>query len=503
VRVLTMLTVELQLVARQPSLLLALVLGPFLILFIFGIGHLDSSPTLRTVLVLPPGLQLPRDPAYWRDRFGSSVAVVGVGEDEQSALNQVKANQVDLAVILPGDAAAAFAAGHAAQIKIYNDKIDPVDRSYIDYTGYVLATELNKQVIAAVAGRAQAEIKQRGPFVDLQKNLTSIQSSVQANDVGQARQQVASARSSLATIRADLAIVDQLASGTVGALPGGQAGTAQLASAHQAESQVTKLETDLDQLDTVLATDPRNASAQLTQVQGDLGTLDTLTQALVSVPPDVLAAPFVSKTMSLTGYQPNFVAYYSPGVLALLLQHLAITMAALSLVRERLQGTMELYQVAPVHSTGVLLGKFLSYGLIGLVVGAALTVLMTRILGVPLSGDPVLFGLTVVLLLFASLGIGLTFSLLSTSQENAVQFAMLLLLASVFFSGFFLPIDTLKLPATAVSAILPVTYAITALQDLMLRGTLRSFEPLYALGAMGVISAIASSRLLHLKLRRR
>jgi ABC-2 type transport system permease protein len=128
---------------------------------------------------------------------------------------------------------------------------------------------------------------------------------------------------------------------------------------------------------------------------------------------------------------------------------------------------------------------------------------MIRLLAVPFRGDLALIGLTVVLLLFASLTIGLTLSLLATSQENAVQYSMLVLLASVFFSGFFLPLDTLKLPAIAVSYILPVTYGIQALQDLMLRGVLTSSTPLIALGAMGVLFSLLSIWLLNGELRRK
>jgi len=98
-----------------------------------------------------------------------------------------------------------------------------------------------------------------------------------------------------------------------------------------------------------------------------------------------------------------------------------------------------------------------------------LTFLMTRVLAVPLLGSPFLCWGTLALLVFASRGVRLTISLLSASQENTVQLTLLLLLASVFFSGFFLPVTVFQTPATEVTFALPVTHAIIALQDMMLR----------------------------------
>ena len=63
--------------------------------------------------------------------------------------------------------------------------------------------------------------------------------------------------------------------------------------------------------------------------------------------------------------QPGVLAYFGPAVLALILQHLAVTLVALSLVRERTTGVMELFRIAPVSTSEILAGKVLAYGLLG------------------------------------------------------------------------------------------------------------------------------------------
>ena len=67
-----------------------------------------------------------------------------------------------------------------------------------------------------------------------------------------------------------------------------------------------------------------------------------------------------------------------------------------------------------------------------------LTLLVQYALGVPMLGNWLNYALVVALVLFASLGIGFVISLLSKTDSQAVQLAMLVLLASVFFSGFFM-----------------------------------------------------------------
>ena len=57
---------------------------------------------------------------------------------------------------------------------------------------------------------------------------------------------------------------------------------------------------------------------------------------------------------------------------------------------------------------------------------------------------------------------------------------MLALLAGLFFSGFILPIEGLSYPIKAISWLLPVTYGIAGLQDIMLRGQQPAIETCWA-----------------------
>ena len=172
--------------------------------------------------------------------------------------------------------------------------------------------------------------------------------------------------------------------------------------------------------------------------------------------------------------------------MALLLQHIAVSLASLSMVRDRLLGATEIYRVAPVGPMEIILGKSLSYGLLLGIVGAALVVMVNRLLGVPFLGDPLWAALTLALLLFASLGMGFFVSGLADTETQAVQLAMLILLCSIFFGGFFLALGTLWAPVRAISYLFPVTFSSIDLRDVMLTNAVPELISLVALAGLGV-----------------
>jgi ABC-2 type transport system ATP-binding protein len=84
----------------------------------------------------------------------------------------------------------------------------------------------------------------------------------------------------------------------------------------------------------------------------------------------------------------------------------------------------------------------------------------------------------------SALGWGFLISALSQRESQAVQLSMILLLSSVFFSGFFLDLDSLIRPVRFVSYSMPVTYAIAGFQEIMLAGRAPIQWHLFALAGL-------------------
>jgi len=205
------------------------------------------------------------------------------------------------------------------------------------------------------------------------------------------------------------------------------------------------------------------------------------------IPPEVVAAPTRAELRNAAPTEPKVLAYYGPAVLALILQHLAITLIALALVRERTSGVIELFRVGPVHAGEIIIGKVFAYLLIGGLVAAITITLLIVGFGIPLLGDPVSLAAAVALLLLASLGIGLVVAIISDSERQAVQLSLLLLLASVFFSGFVVAISEFAPAIRVLAYTLPVTHGIRLFQDIMLRGTTTQA---WEYGALAIIAAV-------------
>jgi ABC-2 type transport system permease protein len=211
-------------------------------------------------------------------------------------------------------------------------------------------------------------------------------------------------------------------------------------------------------------------TAQVAELENDLTGLNENLTTFRSLASGVLVNPFGVNTSGISGVQFTVTGFFAPAVIVLLLQHLSITFASLSIVRERRSGIMELFRVAPITAFETLLGKYLSYLFLEVILASVITWLAVSLLKIPILGNWQDYALAVFILLFTSLGVGFFISLISETDTQAVQYSMLLLLASIFFSGFFLDLRLMREPVTILAWSLPATYGIRMLQDVMLRG---------------------------------
>jgi ABC-2 type transport system permease protein len=207
------------------------------------------------------------------------------------------------------------------------------------------------------------------------------------------------------------------------------------------------------------------------ELEKDITTLYENLVTFRSLSSGILVNPFTVAATALSGIQFSVTTFFAPAVIVLLLQHLSITFASLSIVRESRSGIMELFRVAPITAFETLIGKYVSYLFFEIILAGVITALALLVLRIPILGNWLDYALAVVILLFTSLGVGFLISLISETDTQAVQYSMLLLLASIFFSGFFLDLRLMWEPITVLAWSLPATYGIRMLQDVMLRGS--------------------------------
>ena len=374
---------ELLEIFRQPRLIISLVLGPFLIIFLFGVGYPDEGRSLRTTFVMGERSPFEGEMEEFTETVSPAIIYQGMEADEETALEALEANQTDIVIVFPDDPLTTIQTNQQAKFLIYHNEIDPFQIALVRSIGRIYTDEVNRRVLMTLTDQGQKNID--GAILNLNEDFQD---------------------------------------------------------------------------------------------------------SIPDVSSRVLVSPFTHEFVGIAELEFTPVKYLTPSVIILLLQHLSITFASLSIVREKRSGIMELFRVSPLTAIETLLGKYLSYMVFGMFLAVMLTVLVMQLLHVPMLGLWTDYILTLILLLFASLGAGFLISLISQTEIQAVQYAMLFLLASIFFSGFFLDLRFMWDPMKIFAWSLPATYGIRMLQDVMLRG--------YHLPALLVLQIAAIGSLLFL-----
>jgi ABC-2 type transport system permease protein len=468
-------------ILRQPRLLALLVAGPFVLLLLFGAGYSQQQLQLRTLFVGPTDSIYEEILATYEDDLGEFIESAGYVSDEGAARGSLADGDVDVVVVFPPDPMGTVMAGERAIITVLHDEIDPIQQTAIEVAARLAIQEVNATVLSTLAAETQDRLL---PASELANSVAALAEDLEAS--GGTGPEADAARAELDQQLADLRAVLDGSSTVLGRLASGDDTAAAQLDAAQAGVQELR--------DRALASDTAALEGLGEDAQELAATLDQAT----ALDPDILVRPFDSETDSVLPRRIDPTDYFTPSSLALLLQHLALTFAALSLVRDRRTGLFELLRVGPLNSTEILVGKTIAYSLVGFTVAGALVAASTYLLDVPFEGEVAWMALVVAGVVVSSIALGMVLSALSGTESQAVQFAMLSLLAGLFFSGFILTIDDLAYPVKVISWLLPVTYGIRSFQDVMLRGVTPALEDLAGLAALttayGAIAIFALRR---------
>ena len=172
-------------------------------------------------------------------------------------------------------------------------------------------------------------------------------------------------------------------------------------------------------------------------------------------------------------YNPELrsAAFLVPGLIGFILTITTVISTALSVVREKEQGTMEQILVSPVRSSELILGKTLPYALISLVGTVIILLLSYALFGIVVRGSFLLLFLVTFVFLCGGLGLGLLISTIADSQQVAFQMAVLATMLPTFLlSGFVFPIRNMPVPIQAITHVVPARYFLVALRDIILKG---------------------------------
>jgi len=191
-----------------------------------------------------------------------------------------------------------------------------------------------------------------------------------------------------------------------------------------------------------------------------------------------------------------------PGLIGVLLTILGVLQTSLAIAREKDRGTLDQLRVTPLRAWEILVGKMLPYAIVAVANAWIALAAGHWLMGVPVRGSLLVFFTGTVLFLISALGIGLTISALTSTQQGAQTVAFLGSVLPVFYlSDFMFPIRSMPAALQAVTWLIPARYYVSVLRGTLQRGVgfaelSGSFAALaiYA-GLIGLIGVMAIRRI--------
>jgi len=158
-----------------------------------------------------------------------------------------------------------------------------------------------------------------------------------------------------------------------------------------------------------------------------------------------------------------------PGLTAIILTMTMILFTSVALVRERERGNLELLITTPIRPLELMIGKLVPYVIVGIIQICIILGLGRAVFNVPLQGA--LVDLVIVTLAFigASLTLGLLISTFASTQMEAMQMTIFILLPSILLSGFMFPYDAMPTAAQYIAEVLPATHFVRLIRGVYLR----------------------------------
>jgi ABC-2 type transport system permease protein len=162
--------------------------------------------------------------------------------------------------------------------------------------------------------------------------------------------------------------------------------------------------------------------------------------------------------------------YFGAAFIGLVVFFLVFVITIVAFLNERSQGTLERLMASPLRRGEIVLGYMLGFTVLAFIQSAEVLVFSLAVLKVHNQGNVLLiFGIEALMALTA-VNLGIFLSMFARTEFQAVQFIPLVIVPQVLLSGILFPVSTEPQPLQVVSNVLPLTYAVNGLRDVMVKG---------------------------------
>jgi ABC-2 type transport system permease protein len=209
-----------------------------------------------------------------------------------------------------------------------------------------------------------------------------------------------------------------------------------------------------------------------TQPSAAAPVLQALQQALAGAashaPNAVQFAPKVSYLYAGSGL--DTLDYFGAAAIGLIVFFLVFVITIVSFLNERSQGTLERLMASPLRRGEIVLGYMVGFTVLAIIQAVEVLLFCLLVLKVHNDGNVFLiFGIEALMAIVA-VNLGIFLSMFARTEFQAVQFIPLVIVPQFLLSGILFPVSSEPTALQWISNVLPLTYAVSALRDVMLKG---------------------------------
>ena len=183
--------------------------------------------------------------------------------------------------------------------------------------------------------------------------------------------------------------------------------------------------------------------------------------------------PYTIETETRMLYNPQLKGAFNfvPGVMAMVLLLVCTMMTAITIVKEKEMGTMEIMLVSPMKPIMIVIAKAVPYLALSIVNISSILLLSVYVLEVPINGSLSLLVFESILFTLVSLSLGLLISARAASQQTAMFISLVaLFLPTIMLSGFMFPVENMPFPLRLISNIVPAKWYYNIVKSVMIKG---------------------------------
>ena len=185
----------------------------------------------------------------------------------------------------------------------------------------------------------------------------------------------------------------------------------------------------------------------------------------------ILIVPLVVMTLiGLSFPQSSILDYIAPALLATLALFFSFLLTGISFLRERSQGTMERLMVSPVSRVDIVVGYLFGFFIFALTQTLIILLFTIYVLSINYYGDLWQIFVFQIVIIIGAVNLGIFISTFARNEFQMVQFIPLIIIPQIFLCGVIWPVEQMPDYLQWLSVVLPLTYAVDGLRDIMLSG---------------------------------